>query len=50
MDGYGLDRQFDVVFDITHTEIQGLAVDKTLGNMKKTVVDILSDNWSTKAE
>lgn len=40
--GHGLDRKVHVVFDITHTEIQVLAVDTTSGNVKKTVVDFLS--------
>ena len=44
MGGQGLGRSIDVVFDITHTEIQVLVLDETSGNVKKTVIDFLSDN------
>lgn len=44
MGGRGLNRSVHVVFDITHTEIQVFAFDETSKNVKKTVVDFLSDN------
>ena len=43
MGGHGLDREIEVAFDITHTEIQVVGIDKTSGNVKKIVVDFLSD-------
>ena len=40
--GYGLDREMELVCDITHTEIQIRARDKTSGNERKVVIDFLS--------
>ena len=42
MGGYGLGRSVEVVLDITHTELQLLARDKTSGGECKLVVDFLS--------
>lgn len=42
MGGNGLDREVEVVFDITHTEIQIRAYDKTSGKEVKAVADFLS--------
>ena len=39
--GYGLDRQVEVILDITHTEIQMRARDKIFEIERKTVVDFL---------
>ncbi len=40
--GYGRDRKIEVVFDVTHTEIQVCARDKQSRNEYKIVVDFLS--------
>ena len=42
--GSGLHRKVEVLFDITHTEIQVRARDKTCGYESKVVVDFLSDS------
>ncbi len=42
--GYGLDREIEVVFDITHTEIQVCARDKQSKREYKIVVDFLFSN------
>ena len=44
MGGYGLDREIELVCDITHTEIQIRARDKTSGNVRKVVLDFLSSS------
>lgn len=44
MGGYGLNRQIELVCDITHTEIQVRVQDKTSGNTRKVVLDFLSSN------
>ena len=44
MGGYGLDREMELVCDITHTEIQIRARDKTSGNERKVVIDFLSSS------
>ena len=42
--GYGLDREMELVCDITHTEIQIRARDQTSGNERKVVLDFLSSS------
>ena len=42
MGGCGLDREIELVCDITHTEIHVQARDKTSGNVQTVVVDFLS--------
>ena len=44
LEGSGLDREAELVCDITHTEIQIRARDKTSGNERKAVVDFLSSS------
>ena len=44
MVGYGLDREVELVCDITHTEIQIRVRDKNSGNERKVVVDFLSSS------
>ena len=42
MGGRGLNRQLEIVCDITHTEIQVRLRDKTSGNMQNIVLDFLT--------
>ena len=42
MGGYGLDRDVEIILDVTHSELQLLARDKTSGNEVKLIADFLS--------
>ena len=42
MGGYGLNREIELLFDMTHTEIHIRAQDKASGNEQNVVVDFLS--------
>lgn len=44
MGGDGLDREIEIVCDITHTEIQVRVRDKTSGNTRKIVLDFLTSS------